>query len=70
MGTGEVTRYISKYGSDRIDKAVLLAPIPPYLLKTSDNPQGVDENVFNGIMDAIKADRPAFLTQSSMISII
>ena len=63
MGTGEVTRYLSKYDSDRIEKAALLAPIPPYLLKTTDNPQGVDKNVFNGIMDAIKADRPAFITQ-------
>jgi non-heme chloroperoxidase len=63
MGTGEVTRYLGKYDSDRVEKAALLAPIPPYLLKTSDNPQGVDKSVFNGIMNAIKADRPAFLTQ-------
>ena len=63
MGTGEVTRYLGKYDSDRVEKAALLAPIPPYLLKTSDNPQGVDKNVFNEIMDAIKDDRPAFLTQ-------
>ncbi len=63
MGTGEVAHYLGKYGSNHIEKAVLLAPIPPYLLKTGDNSEGVDQSVFNGIMDAIKADRPAFLTQ-------
>jgi non-heme chloroperoxidase len=63
MGTGEVTRYISKYGSKRVDKSVLISSIPPYLLKTSDNPKGVDQIVFDGIMNAIKEDRLAFLTQ-------
>ena len=63
MGTGEVTRYISTYGSDRIEKAVLIASIPPYLLKTPDNPQGIDKSVFDGIKDSIKSDRLAFLTQ-------
>jgi non-heme chloroperoxidase len=61
MGTGEVTRYLGTYGSERISKAVLLAPIPPYLLKTDDNPAGVDQAVFDGIMAAIVADRPAYL---------
>jgi non-heme chloroperoxidase len=37
MGTGEVTRYLSKYGSERVSKAVLMAPVPPFLLKTDDN---------------------------------
>jgi non-heme chloroperoxidase len=60
MGTGEVTRYLGTYGSDRVAKAVLLGPIPPFLLKTSDNPEGVDQSVFDGIMAAIVADRPAF----------
>lgn len=62
MGTGEVTRYISKYGSKRVDKAVLISSIPPYLLKTSDNPKGVDQLVFDGIKNGIKEDRFAFLT--------
>jgi non-heme chloroperoxidase len=61
MGTGEVTRYIGKYGSDRIRKAVLIGTLGPYLLKTSDNPEGVDADVFEGIKAAIKADRPKFL---------
>jgi non-heme chloroperoxidase len=62
MGTGEVTRYLGSYGSERVSKAVLLGVIPPLLLKTEDNPAGVDGSVFDGIVDAIKADRLAYLT--------
>ncbi len=61
MGTGEVTRYLGTYGSARVRKAALVAPIPPFLLKTADNPEGVDQSVFDGIMVAIVADRPAYL---------
>ena len=63
MGTGEVTRYLSTYGSDRVEKAALLASIPPFLLNTPDNPLGIDKSVFDGIMDAIQTDRLAYLTQ-------
>jgi non-heme chloroperoxidase len=62
MGTGEVTRYLGKYGSERVSKAVLMAPIPPFLLKTDDNPEGVDCSVFDGIEQAIVADRPSYLS--------
>ncbi|MDZ4871022.1 MAG: Non-hem bromoperoxidase BPO-A2 [Chroococcidiopsis cubana SAG 39.79] len=62
MGTGEVTRYLGKYGSKRVSKAVLMAPVPPFLLKTDDNPEGVDRSVFDGIMKAIVEDRPAYLS--------
>lgn len=62
MGTGEVTRYLGKYGSERVGKAVLIGPIPPYLLQTGDNPEGVPQSVFEGIKDAIRADRPAYLS--------
>jgi non-heme chloroperoxidase len=62
MGTGEVTRYVGTYGSERVSKAVLLGVIPPFLLKTEDNPEGVDGSVFDGIVEAIKADRLAYLT--------
>lgn len=62
MGTGEVTRYLGKYGSERVSKAVLLAPVPPFLLKTDDNPEGVDRSVFDKIMAAIVADRPSYLS--------
>jgi non-heme chloroperoxidase len=61
MGTGEVTRYIGKYGTKRVRKAVLIGTLGPYLVKTDDNPEGVDRSVFEGIKAAIKADRAAFL---------
>ncbi len=61
MGTGEVTRYLARYGSQRIRCAALISPIPPYLLKAADNPEGVDRAVFDQLMAAIQADRPAFL---------
>jgi non-heme chloroperoxidase len=60
MGAGEVARYIGKYGSDDVSKAVVLSGVPPYLLKTPDNPEGVDKSVFTGIETAINADRYAF----------
>jgi len=60
MGTGEVTRYLGTYGSGRVRKAVLMGAIPPFLLKTADNPEGVDQAVFDGIKDAVVADRPAY----------
>lgn len=61
MGTGEVTRYLATYGSKRISKAVMLAPLPPFLLKTPDNPEGVNGAVFDRMMRAIVADRPAYM---------
>jgi pimeloyl-ACP methyl ester carboxylesterase len=61
MGTGEVARYLGNYGSDRLSRVGFLGPIPPYLLKTADNPTGVDRSVFDGIMDAIRSDRYAYL---------
>jgi len=60
MGTGEVTRYLGRYGSARVDRAVLMGAIPPFLLKTPDNPDGVDQSVFDGIKTAVVADRPAY----------
>ncbi|MGK5442313.1 alpha/beta fold hydrolase [Micromonospora sp. URMC 105] len=62
MGTGEVTRYLGAYGSGRVSKAVLLAPLAPFLLKTADNPEGVDKQLFEGFQQAIRADRFAYLT--------
>jgi non-heme chloroperoxidase len=63
MGTGEVTRYLGRYGSARVRKAVLLGPIPPFLLQTPDNPQGVPQSVFDGLMQAIRMDRYAYFKQ-------
>ena len=63
MGSGEVTRYLGKYGSKRVRKAVLIGTLGPYLVKAADNPEGVDAKVFEGIKAAIRADRPAFLME-------
>ena len=63
MGGGEVARYIGKYGSKGVSKAVILSGVPPHLLKTPDNPEGVDQSVFDGIEKAIVADRYAFFTE-------
>jgi non-heme chloroperoxidase len=61
MGTGEVTRYLGTYGSAGISQAVLIGPIPPYLLQTDDDPQGVPRDVFERLKQAVVADRYAFL---------
>ncbi len=63
MGGGEVARYLGKYGSERISRAAFLAAVPPFLLKTPDNPSGVDGSVFEGIKKSIVADRLAFLSK-------
>jgi non-heme chloroperoxidase len=62
MGGGEVARYIGKYGSKGVAKAVIIGGIPPFLLKAADNPEGVDGSVFEGIQKAVAADRYAFFT--------
>ncbi|NQD90529.1 alpha/beta hydrolase [Paenarthrobacter sp. CM16] len=62
MGTGEVARYISTYGSARVAKAVFLGSLEPFLLKTEDNPDGVPQDVFDGLASAVTADRYAFFT--------
>ena len=62
MGGGEVARYIGKHGSKGVNKAVIISGVPPYLLKTADNPEGVDASVFEGIQKAVAADRYAFFT--------
>jgi non-heme chloroperoxidase len=62
MGGGEVARYVGKHGSKDVSKAVFVSSVPPFLLKTADNPEGVEGNVFEGIQKAVAADRYAFFT--------
>jgi len=61
MGTGEVTRYLSRYGSARVAKGVLIGAIPPYLLQADDNPDGVPQALFDGFAQAARADTPAWM---------
>ena len=60
MGGGEVARYLSRHGTDRVAKAVLLSAVTPYLLKTADNPEGVDQSAFEPIIKGLQEDRPHF----------
>jgi non-heme chloroperoxidase len=62
MGTGEVARYIAKFGAGRVSKTAFIASLEPFLLQTDDNPTGVPRDVFDGIESAAKADRFAWYT--------
>ena len=74
MGTGEITRYLAVHGPGRVSAAVLVAPLPPFLLKTHDNPDGIDRSVFDAFTARIAADRPAamkdFMDQSYNIDLL
>jgi len=61
MGTGEVTRYLGTHGSVRVAKGVLVSPIPPFLLQTADNIEGVPQGMFDGFAQAARADTPAWM---------
>ncbi len=61
MGGGDVARYVGRYGSDRIAKAAFLGAIPPFLLKTADNPDGAPADLFDGMVAGLKKDRVNFL---------
>jgi pimeloyl-ACP methyl ester carboxylesterase len=61
MGGGEVARYLARHGTGRVAKAVLVSAVTPYLLKTADNPDGVDQSVFDGMIAGLEKDRPHFL---------
>ncbi|MDJ1135799.1 alpha/beta fold hydrolase [Streptomyces iconiensis] len=61
MGGGEVVRYLAKHGQDRVARVALISPTLPFLLRTGDNPDGVDGGTLEHIVDALRADRPGFL---------
>jgi non-heme chloroperoxidase len=63
MGGGEVARYFGRYGSDGVSHALFISAVPPFLLKTPDNPQGLEDSVFAGIQKAIVTDRYAFFSE-------
>ncbi len=63
MGSAEVAGYIGKYGTERLSHAVFIGVLPPFLLRTDDNPGGVDPSVFEGIRQGIMDDRPAFFKE-------
>jgi len=63
MGGGEVARYLACYGPSRVSQAAFISAIPPFLLRTADNPSGIEEEIFDTIRGEIVNDRPAFLTR-------
>ena len=61
MGGGEVARYLSRYGTDRVAKVALVSSVTPFLMQTPDNPDGAPQEVFAGMLRDMTTDRPAFL---------
>jgi non-heme chloroperoxidase len=61
MGTGEVTRYLGRFGSARVSKGVLVSPIPPFLLQANDDPDGLPGSMFDGFMHDARQDTPAWM---------
>lgn len=61
MGGGEVVRYLANNGGEHISHAALISSVVPYMLKTADNPDGVDQSVFDDITKSLLEDRAAFL---------
>ena len=60
MGGGEVARYMARHGGRGVKQAILMASVVPYMLKTADNPKGVDQSVFDAAAKGIKEDRAKF----------
>jgi non-heme chloroperoxidase len=62
MGGGEIARYIGKYGTERVEKVVLISAVTPFMLKTDDNTEGVPKENFDDMVEKIIKDRPAFMS--------
>ncbi len=65
-GGGEVARYIGRHGTKRVAKAVLIASVPPLMLKTPTNPDGLPITVFDGLRSSVVADRSQFWRDLSL----
>lgn len=61
MGSGEVVRYLARHGTARIARVTLIGPTTPYALKTVDNPEGLDKAIYDRLVAALQADRPAYM---------
>ncbi|MFM2302832.1 MAG: hypothetical protein RLZZ135_235 [Cyanobacteriota bacterium] len=64
-GGGDVARYLSRHGTDRVAKTILINTITPFILKTDDNPEGIDQSIFDTMIKALEFDRPQYLTASA-----
>lgn len=65
MGGGDAVRYLSRHGASRVAGLVLLAATTPCLLRTGDNPDGIEPAVFDGMIAALAHDRPGFMAASA-----
>jgi len=65
MGCGEIVRYLSRHGNGRVARVVLVAPSMPCLVKSPDNPDGVDESVFEGMRALWQRDYPKWLADNA-----
>src|SRR5713226_2229025 len=65
-GGGEVARYLGRHGAKRAAKAVLIGAVPPLMLKTDKNPDGLPISVFDGLRSALVADRPQFYKEITL----
>jgi non-heme chloroperoxidase len=63
MGGGEIARYLGRYGTSQVRRAVIISGVPPYLLQTPETPHGVPQEVFDQIEAALTADRFAYFTE-------
>jgi non-heme chloroperoxidase len=63
MGTGELARYVKNHGHERVAKLAFLASLEPFLVQADDNPEGVPQEVFDGIAEAARSDRYAWFTE-------
>jgi non-heme chloroperoxidase len=61
MGAGEVTRYLGRFGAARVARGALVSPIPPFLLQTPDNPEGLPASEFDQFRQAARQDTPAWM---------
>jgi pimeloyl-ACP methyl ester carboxylesterase len=62
MGGGDVTRYIGRYGTERVSALALLGAVTPIFIKTDDHPEGVDKSVFDDIKAGLRKDRAQFIS--------
>jgi len=65
MGCGEVVRYLTRHGSKRVARIALVAPTLPYLLKTADNPNGIDKKYFDALRAEWAHDYPQWLAANA-----
>ena len=65
LGCGEIVRYLSRHGTDRIARLAMIAPITPFLLKTPANPAGIDASIFEKAREAVSRDRPHLIAQAA-----